>query len=99
MQNYRNGKIIPTLITATDQSIHRHLRTPVAHIFTMTTLVQLEPGIDQTILDLIQQFAHKYAEPHISCDIHNWLRYCTCHLRASAVVGLANVRSLFRCHR
>ena len=99
MQNYRNGKLIPTLVTATDQSIHRRLRTPVAHIFSMSTLVQLEPGIDETILDLIQQFAHKYAEPHTSCDIDNWLRYCTCPLTTSPAIGLTNVRSRFRYHR
>ena len=99
MQNYRNGRLIPTLVTATDQSIHRRLRTPVARIFSMSTLLQLEPGIDETILELIQQFAHKYAEPQRRCDIDNWMRYCTCSLRASPAVGLTNVRSRFRCHR
>ena len=77
MQNYRNGRIIPTLVTATDQNVHRRLRKPVGHIFSMSTLVQLEPGIDETIRDFIQQLAKIYAEAHRSCDIHNWLRYCT----------------------
>ena len=99
MQNYRNGKLIPTLLTATDQSIHRRLRTAVAHIFSMSTLVRLEPGIDETILDLIQQLAHRSAEPHRSCDIHNWLRYCTSPLRERPAVGLTNFRSRFRCYR
>ena len=77
MQNYRNGKLIPTLVTATDQGIHRRLRTAVAQIFSMSTLVQLEPGLDETILDLIRQIAQRSAETHRSLDIHNWLRYCT----------------------
>ena len=99
MHNYRNGKLIPTLLTATDQGIHRRLRTAVAHIFSMSTLVQLEPGIDETILDLIQQLAHRFAEPHRSCDIHNWLRYCTRSLEVRPAVWLTNVRSRFRCYR
>ena len=99
MQNYRDGKLIPTLLTATDQGIHRRLRTAVAQIFSMSTLVQLEPGIDETILDLIQQLAHRSAETHRSCDIHNWLRYCTSSLRPVTAVGMTNVRSRFRCHR
>ena len=95
MQNYRNGKLIPTLVTATDQGIHRRLRTAVAQIFSMSTLVQLEPGIDETILDLIQQLARRSAEPHRSCDIHNWLRYCTYTLRARPAVWSTNFRSRF----
>ena len=79
MQNYHNGKLVPTLLTVTDKKAHAHLRKPIANIFTMSTVAQFEPLVDSIIHEFVKTLGQKFAaEPTLqkACAIDKWLQYC-----------------------
>lgn len=75
MQNYHNGKLVPTLLTVTDKQTHTRLRKPVNNIFAMSMVTQFEPLIDKVILELVQILREKFESKRQNCDIDQWLRY------------------------
>lgn len=78
MQNYHNGKLVPTLLTVTDKRTHARLRKPVANTFTMSTVAQFEPLVDSIIRELIKILGQKFAaQPalQIDCAIDKWLQF------------------------
>ena len=76
MQNYHNGKVVPTLLTVIDKGTHTRLRKPVNGIFAMSTVAQFESLVDHQILELIKILRERYAAEQRDCDIDNWLQFC-----------------------
>ena len=80
MQNYRNGKLVPTLGTVTDKAHHAVLRKPVTNAFAMSTIIRSEPFVDDTIRHMIKRLDEEFTGPGCTpkqkCDIDNWLKYC-----------------------
>ena len=79
MQRHHNGKLVPTLLTATDKQAHGQLRKPIANIFTMSSLSRFEPLVDKIISDLVDKLRQNVSiESTVtrSYSIDLWLQYC-----------------------
>lgn len=53
--------------------VHRDLRRPVAHTYSMSTLVEYEPLVDSTSIVFMNQM-EKFAETGQVCPFSNWLQ-------------------------
>lgn len=88
MERYKNGKTIPTLTTLKDRRDHAAYKKPVAIAYSMTSLTQFEPYLDEMIRVLIRELKERFISEDQDgtrrCDIHNWLQYCMSPSHASA---------------
>ncbi|KAK5303668.1 hypothetical protein LTR99_005430 [Exophiala xenobiotica] len=74
-QAVKDGKRLPSLFSTTDESYHANLRRSVNNAFSMSTLVQYEPGVNETIEVFLDQTDRLYANPNRVCDFAEWLQY------------------------
>ena len=78
-EKFREGKVIPTLITLKDKKVHAAFKKPVVSAYSMTALTTFEPFLDLTICRLAGRLdaeSASGAKAGRNCDIHNWLQYC-----------------------
>lgn len=69
------GELLPSLFSTTDEVFHANLRRAVNHAFAMSSLVQYEPLVDETIDLFLNQTAKIYASTGKTCDFARWLQY------------------------
>lgn len=70
-----NGKILPSLFNATDNTYHAKIRRGITSTYALSTIVQFEPLVDDTISTLIKQLDQRYVDPDGVCDFGKWLHY------------------------
>lgn len=78
-QVVQDGKSIGGIAAAQDKNLHSNLKRPVAGIFSMSTAVTFEPGVDDTIKYFLKRLDESFMSgPNSgkSCDIDNWVQYC-----------------------
>ncbi|CAI7599805.1 unnamed protein product [Penicillium manginii] len=73
-QQLVKGKPTPTLFTTTDEEFHAAIKRPVSSAYSMSTLTEFEPFVDQTIHTFFKRM-DEFANDHKVCDIATWLQY------------------------
>lgn len=53
--------------------MHRDLRRPISHAYSLSTLVEYEPLVDSTSLVFLKQ-VERYADSGEACPFSNWLQ-------------------------
>lgn len=76
-QQLAKGKPTQTLFTTLDEDFHARIKRPVSSVYSMSTLTEFEPFVDNTIRSLFGRF-DKFVERGEVCDIATWLQYCEC---------------------
>lgn len=69
------GKPTPTLFTTTDEDFHASIKRPVSSAYSMSTLTEFEPFVDNTIHTLFRRLDEFVVQGKV-CDIAVWLQYC-----------------------
>jgi cytochrome P450 len=70
------GEPLPSLFSTLDEGFHANLRRSVNHAFSMSSLVQYEPMVDETTALFLDQTARLYASgTKKTCDFARWLQF------------------------
>lgn len=69
------GEPLPSLFSTLDESYHANLRRSVNHAFSMSSLVQYEPMVNETIELFLNQTATLFSKPNQTCDFARWLQF------------------------
>ncbi|KAL4957002.1 hypothetical protein BDW69DRAFT_191947 [Aspergillus filifer] len=64
-----------SLFSTLDESFHATLRRSVSNAFSMTSLVQYEPMVNETIELFLSQTETLFAVPGKECDFARWLQF------------------------
>lgn len=74
-QSVANGHRLPSLFSTTSEPFHAQLRRSVNSAFSMSTLLQYEPFVDNSTLLFLSQTEKLYARPNKVCDFSRWLQF------------------------
>jgi len=74
-QSVANGHRLPSLFSTTSEPFHAQLRRSVNSAFSMSTLLQYEPFVDNSTLLFLSQTEKLYAKPNKACDFSRWLQF------------------------
>lgn len=69
------GKPLPSLFTAIDTSYHAMLRRTVNSAFSMSSLVQYEPRVEETLSLFLQRTEDYFETPGKVCSFSLWLQF------------------------
>lgn len=69
------GKRLPSLFSTTDEGYHANLRRSVNSAFSMSTLVQYEPLVNEATEVFLDQTERLFARTNKACDFAEWLQY------------------------
>ncbi|KAJ5424637.1 Cytochrome P450 E-class group I [Penicillium cf. griseofulvum] len=69
------GEPLPSLFSTLDESFHANLRRSVNHAFSMSSLVQYEPMVDETMEIFLDQTGRLFADGATVCDFARWLQF------------------------
>ncbi|EXJ58261.1 hypothetical protein A1O7_05686 [Cladophialophora yegresii CBS 114405] len=69
------GEILQSLFGTQDQDYHMKLRRTVSGAFSMSSLVQYEPRVNDTVRVFLARTEELYAAPGKSCNFILWLQY------------------------
>jgi cytochrome P450 len=69
------GELLPSLFSTRDEAYHANLRRSVNNAFSMSSLVQYEPMVDETTELFLDQTDRLYASTGNVCDFARWLQY------------------------
>jgi cytochrome P450 len=74
-QGVSSGKRLPSLFSTTDEAYHANLRRSVNNAFSMSQLVQYEPGVTECVEVFLDQTEKLFAKEGKVCDFAEWLQY------------------------
>ncbi|KAL4874950.1 cytochrome P450 [Aspergillus karnatakaensis] len=69
------GQKQPTMFAAADNRTHARIRRPVAGAYSMTSIMQFEPFVDENIRVFYARMDELFINTKKPCDIHNWVQY------------------------
>lgn len=69
------GEVLQSLFGTQDQDYHAQLRRTVSSSFSMSSLIQYEPRVNETVRAFLKQTEQLYATPGRVCDFITWLQY------------------------
>ncbi|RDW78590.1 cytochrome P450 [Aspergillus mulundensis] len=69
------GEPLPSLFSTLDESFHANLRRSVNYAFSMSSLVQYEPMVNETIELFLDQTTALFANTNKTCDFARWLQF------------------------
>ncbi|CAI7668891.1 unnamed protein product [Penicillium crustosum] len=69
------GEPLPSLFSTLDETFHANLRRSVNHAFSMSSLVQYEPMVDETTEIFLDQTSRLFADGSTVCDFARWLQF------------------------
>lgn len=68
-----DGTVLQNVSSTRDETLHRDLRRPVAHAYSLGTLREFEPLVDSTSICFLQQM-EKFARSGEVCSLASWLQ-------------------------
>lgn len=69
------GRVLESLFGTLDQDYHARLRRVVSHAFSMSTIVQYEPRVNETARVFLDQTEALFANTGRICDFKLWLQF------------------------
>lgn len=69
------GEVLQSLFGTRDPNYHAQLRRAVSNAFSMTSIVQYEPRVNETVRVFLAQTERLYAAPEKKCDSIRWIQY------------------------
>jgi hypothetical protein len=69
------GEVLQSLFGTQDQDYHMKLRRTVSNAFSMTSLVQYEPRVNDTVRVFLQRTEELYARSRSPCNFIRWLQF------------------------
>lgn len=69
-----NGTVLENMSSTMDETLHSRLRRPVAHAYSLSTLVEFEPLVDSTSLVFFKQIGERFVEKGLECPLSKWVQ-------------------------
>lgn len=69
------GEPLPSLFSTLDETFHANLRRSVNNAFSMSSLVQYEPMVNETIEVFLDQTHRLFADGTTVCNFASWLQF------------------------
>lgn len=69
------GRVIQGLFNTQDDTLHRAMKRPIAHIYSMSNLVEFEPHVDTTICFFLTKLDEISAKDGQTVDLGTWLQW------------------------
>lgn len=69
-----SGELYSNLASTMDEEEHARLRRPLAHAYSMTTLVGYESRIDSTFQVFTTELERRFVATGAECPLHSWLQ-------------------------
>ncbi len=89
-QGVSKGVAVPNIFSTTDRIYHGKLRRSVANAFALSTLVQYEPYVTDTVATFLSQLDKRYANkpgPEGICDMSEWAKYFALDVVSALTLG------------
>ncbi|KAJ5601139.1 pisatin demethylase [Penicillium lagena] len=74
MGNVAHGKVVPTIFSTRDESVHETMKRPIAQVYAMTNLRTYEPLVESTE-SLFMSKLDKLADEGRTFDLGTWLHW------------------------
>lgn len=74
MGNLAHGKVVPTIFSTQDESVHEAMKRPIAQVYAMTNLRTYEPLVESTEAVLFDKL-DKLADEERVFDLGTWLHW------------------------
>ncbi|KAK1836434.1 Pisatin demethylase [Podospora conica] len=76
-------EIVYNVFSMTDPAGHARMQKPIAKYFSIGGILALEPLMDESINDLCTQLERRFDGGSKTCDLGEWIAYCTWDLITS----------------
>lgn len=74
MGNVAHGKVVPTIFSTLDESVHEIMKRPIAQVYAMTSLKAYEPLMESTESVFLRKL-DKFADSGSPFDLGTWLHW------------------------
>jgi hypothetical protein len=74
MGNVAHGKVVPTIFSTHDESVHEIMKRPIVQVYAMSNLKTYEPLVESTESLLISKL-EKLADERRTFDLGTWLHW------------------------
>ncbi|KAJ5245807.1 pisatin demethylase [Penicillium chermesinum] len=74
MGNMANGKVVPTIFSTPDESVHEVMKRPIAQVYAMSNLKSYEPLVESTEALFIEKL-ERLADEKQPFDLGTWLHW------------------------
>lgn len=64
------------LFSAQDENWHAKYARPSKGIYTMTRVLELEPGVDMTIRLFLDKMRERFVSPGQPCEMSDYVNFC-----------------------
>ena len=69
-----DGKVLENMSSTRDEDVHSKLRRPVAHAYSLGTLIDYEPLVDSTSIVFMSQMEDRFVKMGQECNLSRWLQ-------------------------
>ena len=71
----QSGFSLPAIFNIRDEALHKQLKSPVASLYSLSSIVTYEPFVNQVLEILFDQLDQRYVRSHQSFELGDWLQY------------------------
>jgi hypothetical protein len=71
----RKGSSLPLVFNTRDEALHKRLKMPVAHLYSLSNILTFEKFVDQVLEVLFSQLDQRFVPGGAVFDLGNWLQY------------------------
>ncbi|TVY91777.1 Cytochrome P450 monooxygenase [Lachnellula willkommii] len=69
-----DGSVLENMSSTRDEEVHSKLRRPVAHTYSLSTLIEYEPLVDSTSMVFMNQMEERFVRTGEDCNLSKWLQ-------------------------
>jgi len=66
---------LPAIFTTQDDDLHKQLKTPIAQLYNLSSVVQFEPFVDEVLGLLFEQLDKRFVEQKKVCNLGDWIQF------------------------
>ncbi|KAE8348957.1 cytochrome P450 [Aspergillus coremiiformis] len=71
----RKGRSLPLVFNTRDEALHRRLKSPIAHLYSLSNILTFERFVDEVLEILFRQFDERFVPDQVVFDLGSWLQY------------------------
>lgn len=75
MPYIRARSSLPLVFNTRDEELHKRLKSPIAPLFSLSSVLTFEKSIDQMLAILFNELDKRYARPRQICNLGDWLQF------------------------
>ena len=72
---YTKKGALPAIFNTRDETLHKHLKSPIASMFSFSNTVTYEVFVDEVLRVLFHELDERFVKLHKNFDLGDWLQY------------------------